>query len=132
MTKNIFFKIFISFLISIVLIMSFSQITPALNINLDKFDEKEDQSNATNHVANIIATVINYVQVLGVGIAILMIVILGIEWVGASPEGKAQVAKGAKYYILGAIFIFAAISLLQIIKNFTEKDIVKVVDKAAT
>jgi len=90
----------------------------------NKFEGTGDQSNATNTATTLAGKVINIVQVAGAGIAILMLVILGIKWIGASPEGKAQIMKSSRYYVLGAILIFAAVGLLQIIKNFTEKSIV--------
>ena len=52
-----------------------------------------------------------------------MLVILGIRWIYASPSGKAEIAKGSRYYILGAILIFSAVGLLQIVKNFTRGSI---------
>ena len=124
MTKNRLFKIIISIFIILTLIMIFSQTVSALGINMDSFKGKDDKSEATNKVANTIGTVINIIQIIGVGIAILMLVILGIKWVGESPSGKAQITKSIQYYIVGAIFIFSAIALLQIVKMFTQKNLV--------
>ena len=132
MTKNRIFKIIVTFLIGVTLIMSFSQIASGININLDKFDNSKDESEATNHVSNIISATINFTQIIGAGIAIMMIVVFGIKYVGASPDGKAELRKDATIYIIGAILIFAAVSLLQIVKNFAEKDIVEKVNKAIT
>ena len=52
------------------------------------------------------------------GIAILMLVVIAIKWIYASPTGKVQMAKTIRYYILGAIVIFAAATLLEIVRKF--------------
>ena len=54
------------------------------------------------------------------GIAIIMLIVIAIRWMGSSPSGKAQMGKTVRYYIAGAIFIFAAVGILQIVKNFSD------------
>lgn len=121
MKKTKVFKIVIAILIAITLFVAFAQTSLAANIDLTKFDSAKDKSQATNKAAVITGKVLNWIQVLGAGYAIVMLVVIGIRWVSASPSGKAQFSKTARYYILGAVFIFAAIGLLQIVKNFTDK-----------
>jgi hypothetical protein len=87
--------------------------------NLYAFDNKLDQGDTTNTVATILGKVINFIQVIGAGIAIIILIVIAIKWIYSAPEGKAQIAKSARMYILGTILIFAAIGLLQIVKNFT-------------
>ena len=124
MTKREVLKIIISILIVITLIMLLSQNVFALNYDISKkFDGTGDKSNATSEVSSFIGSTINIIQVVGAGFSILMLVILGIRWIYASPSGKAEIAKGSRYYILGAILIFSAVGLLQIVKNFTRGSI---------
>ena len=128
MAKNKLFKIIISVLIIAVLFIFFSQTVSAIGVGtaLNKFENQEivkDNSEATNKIANMISVVINVIQVVGAGVAILMLVVLGIKWMGESPSGKAQIAKSAKYYVLGAILIFTAVGLLQIVKSFTDESL---------
>jgi hypothetical protein len=52
-----------------------------------------------------------------------MIVIIAIKWIYASPKGKADIANYIKMYVLGVILIFAAVGLLQAVKNFAVKNI---------
>lgn len=120
MKKNIIFKFIITLLISITLIMTFSQpiFAKGIKIDIDKLEKNKDNSDATNHMANIIGAVINVIQVIGMGVAIIMLVVIGITWLGASPSGKAQIAKTSRIYIVGAVLIFTATGLLNIIKKF--------------
>ena len=115
------FKIIIAILIAITLFLAFSQNSFALSYNIDnKFRGTQDQGNATNTVAILLGKVINFIQVIGMGIAIIMLIVIGIRWMGSSPSGKVQLSKTLRYYIAGAIFIFAAVGLLEIVKNFTK------------
>jgi hypothetical protein len=82
-----------------------------------------DKSNSTNTVATILGKTINFIQVIGAGISIIILIVIAIKWMYSAPEGKAQIAKVARIYILGVILIFAATGLLQIIKNFALKNI---------
>lgn len=125
MTKNKIFKIIFTVLIIITLIMIFAQSSFALSFDISKkFVNTSDSSNATNKVSEVFGATINVLQVFGLGFALLMLVILGIRWIGVSPSGKADIARQSKYYILGVIFIVSGIAILQIIKNFTRISIV--------
>ena len=119
------FKITVAILIAVILFLTFTQPAFALGGRdiSNMFDNTQDRGNATNTVAVLIGKVINFAQVLGMGIAIIMLIVLAIRWIGSAPSGKAQIAKSSRYYIAGAIFIFAAIAILQIIKSFATKSI---------
>lgn len=124
MKKTKILKIIIAILIAITVFVAFAQNASALTIDLNQFDNETDKSNVTRTSADILGKAINILQVFGAGFAIIMLVVIGIRWMGASPSGKAQYAKTSRYYIIGAVFIFAAIGLLQIVKTFTKQSIV--------
>lgn len=115
--KNKVFKILIMLLISIFIISILSQTSSAYQIG-NMFEGKLDQSDASTHLTHIIGTVINILQIVASGIAILMLVFIAWKYLYESPKGKAQVAKTARYYILGCIIIFSAVGLLQLVKKF--------------
>ena len=119
MKKTKILKILVSVFLIIALLMLFTHNSFASFVDLDKFNNAKDKSNATNTVSKVLGSTINVIQVIAAGVAIIMLIVLGIKWIYESPSGKAQIAKSARYYILGAIIIFAAVGLLQIVKNFT-------------
>jgi type IV secretory pathway VirB2 component (pilin) len=57
------------------------------------------------------------------GVAIIMLIVLAIQYIAASPEGKAEVKKNATVYIVGAIILFAASGILGIIRRFAIQSI---------
>ena len=82
-----------------------------------------DTSGASNAASNIIGMIINIAQVIGTGVAIIMLIVLAIQYIAASPEGKAEVKKNATIYIVGAIILFAASGILGIIRRFAVNSI---------
>lgn len=74
-----------------------------------------DASNSVTSIANIVFGII---QVIALAVAVIMLTILGIKYVSASPEGKADIKKSATIYIVGAVLLFGTTGILQLIKSF--------------
>ena len=71
----------------------------------------------TNMVFNIGSTVLGIVQAVGYVVAVVILVWLGVKYIMASPDGKADIKKQAFAYILGAILLFAASTIVGIISS---------------
>ena len=84
---------------------------------------KGDGSGASQAASNVIGMIINIAQVIGMGVAIIMLVVLAIQYIAASPEGKAEIKKNATIYIVGAVILFAASGILGIIRRFAVNSI---------
>lgn len=52
--------------------------------------------------------------------AVVMLLYLGVKYISASPEGKAEIKKSAITYVIGAVLVFAAGTVLNIIRNLTD------------
>ena len=48
-------------------------------------------------------------------------IVIGIKYITASPEGKADIKGTAIAYLIGAVCIFAAVGILNGIKDIVEK-----------
>ncbi len=90
----------------------------ANSIGVDTFNNAKDESGAAGAVSNIIGSIITIVQVVGMGVAIIMLIVMAIKYISAAPSEKAEIKKGATIYIVGAIVLFSASGILGIIKNF--------------
>ena len=75
--------------------------------SLTQFDGKTDNSGASDSAQNIIGAVIT------------MLIVLAIKYISAAPGDKADIKKHAVVYVVGAIVLFAATGILQIIKSFS-------------
>ena len=78
-------------------------------------------SNAdTTKVTTLFGGIIQIMQVIGTGIAIIMLIVLAIKYLTASPEGKGEVKKSAAMYIVSAIVLFAAVNILAAIQGLAQ------------
>lgn len=67
---------------------------------------------------NVIYTII---RVAGTGIALLMVMILGIKYMMTSVEEKAEIKKQAIPILVGSAFIFATSNLLSMVAKIVEE-----------
>ena len=100
-----------------VVMASADGVDPA-NDSLKTTFKQTDKSGASNAASNVIGMIINIAQVIGMGVAIIMLIVLAIQYIAASPEGKAEIKKNATIYIVGAVILFAASGILGIIRRF--------------
>lgn len=60
-------------------------------------------------------------EVVTVGVGIIMLLVLGIKYMSAAPNEKAEIKKHAVVYIVGACMAFGATGITSIIKTFVEE-----------
>ena len=77
-------------------------------------------STGTNEVNTVAGWVIYIIQIIAFAAAVIMLIFVGIKFLTASPEGKAEIKKSAVIYVIGAILLFAATGILQIVRNLAE------------
>lgn len=76
-----------------------------------------DDSGMAAKVQTIAGNILSVVQVVGVATAVIMLIVLAIKYISSAPEDKAQIKSHAIVYVVGAICLFAASGILQLIKN---------------
>ncbi len=79
-----------------------------------------DTSDAKTAAENIVSALIDIFQVVGVGVAIIMLVMLAIQYLSAAPNEKAEIKKSVSIYVLGAVLLFAASGVLEIVQRFAK------------
>ena len=75
-------------------------------------------STAANSTQNIMGLVLGVVQAIAAGVAVIMLVVIGIKYVAAAPSEKADLKKSLITYVVGAILLFAGSGILQVVKTF--------------
>ena len=75
---------------------------------------------AATKIGEVLSVILGIAQVIGVAIAVIMLVVLAIKYISAAPGDKAEIKKHAVVYIVGAVVLFAAAGILQIIKTFVQ------------
>ena len=78
----------------------------------------QDTSGAAKSINRIVGSILTIVKVVGCGVAVIMLIVLAIKYISAAPGDKADIKKHAVVYVVGAVVLFAASGILQIVKNF--------------
>lgn len=122
MTKNLV-KVMAAVLVTIMIVAVLTSVSKAAWDDVGQFEGKGNDSGTIGTAQNIVAVIINVVQVVGVGVAIIMLIVLAIKYISAAPGDKADIKKHAVVYVVGAVVLFAASGILQIIKNFAQTNV---------
>ncbi len=73
----------------------------------------------TSGTTKVINNIIGIMQIVGTGISLIVISLLGIKYILASPSDKADVKKNIMPILIGCVLLFAAVNIAGIIENFT-------------
>lgn len=104
-------------IISIILIAVIVLFTIA-NITCMAVEIPQPDDNASvGGIAGTVSTILGIIKWAGAAIAVGMLMFIGIKYVTASPDGKAEIKKTAIIYVLGAVLIFSASAILGIIQT---------------
>lgn len=71
-------------------------------------------------VGNVINNVIGIMQVVGSGLSIIVITLLGIKYILASPGEKADVKKSIMPILIGCVLLFGAVNLIAAVEEFSK------------
>lgn len=72
---------------------------------------------AANSVTNFGKNLIGAIQVVGVGVAVIMLLYIAIKYLMAAPSEKADFKKTAVNYAIGAVVLFAAMAILELVQK---------------
>ena len=111
-------------LLAVMLVFAMSTSVFATTVGLDwdgatsSLNEKGEDGGAAKSVGKMANAILGIVQVVGMAVAVIMLVVLAIKYISAAPSDKAEIKKHAVVYIVGAVVLFGASGILQIVKNF--------------
>ena len=77
-----------------------------------------DMGGGDVEVKKIINRFIGAAQIIGVFVAVAMLIILGMKFMIASAEEKAEIKKHLTVYVIGAVSMFGAAGILEIVQKF--------------
>jgi len=76
------------------------------------------QYEGTNQITAVGQRIMGIVQTVGVVVAVVILMVLGIKYMMGSAEEKAEYKKTMMPYIIGAILIFGATTIANMVYNF--------------
>ena len=109
-------------LLAIMLVSTGLTVVNAANVTIPIDQVKGDTtSDIAKGVNNIGGTILGVLQVAAAVIAVIVLVVLAIKYIMASPNDKADIKKSATGYIIGAVILFGASGLLAWLQNTVSK-----------
>ena len=123
--KRIITKFIVVILISILLIVCFGSVVSKAEHDWEEDINKQvnvtGSSNVTNTTRNVMGVAIVITRTVCMGVAFIMLTILGIKYMTSAPSDRASVVKHAYVYIFGAILMFASSGIIGIIAKFASQ-----------
>ena len=103
----------ITIISTILICISFVTLSFAASTPIDMTPEGE-----SGEVLNVGKRIMGVIQTVGVVIAVVVLMVLGIKYMMGSAEEKAEYKKTFIPYIIGAILVFAASTIANVVYNF--------------
>ena len=75
-------------------------------------------SNSQTQIKSVGEKIVGIIQVIGIVIAVVVIMVVGIKYMMGSVEEKAEYKKTMMPYIIGAVLIFAGSTLANVVYQF--------------
>ena len=118
MSKAIRFLIF--FLMIIYILFTFSNAVFATGSGTMDPSQFEDKENPIDEATDSISkNIIGVLRIVGATVAIVILLVIAMKYMVAAPGDKADIKKSLIPYLIGAIIIFGAIGILQIIESIS-------------
>ena len=115
MKKNLLITI-----IFIIVLMLFCNTALAAVVDFSGASSPTELGGADGTVKALTSTILAIARTIGLGIAIVILMVIGCKYMIASPGEKADIKTHAINYVIGAVVMFAAAGILSIIKSFVD------------
>ena len=112
-------------LLSILIILSICNISMAAGGVFDdtaRFDTTVDPD-IEKTTKGFLGGAIDVVQIFSVGLAVILLIVNAIQYMNAAPDAKADIKKKMVLYGIGAVIVFSATQIAEIIYRFFDKNI---------
>ena len=63
--------------------------------------------------------IVNIIQTVGIVIAVVIILVIGIQYIMGSAEQKAEYKKTMMPYLIGALLLFAGVNIVKVVYNLS-------------
>ena len=105
-------------LIVLTILLAISNVVLATDIpgKIDQIAQGNSSADTTK-VVNLGATIVTIMQTVGIVVAVVVLLILGIKYMMGSAEEKAEYKKTMIPYLVGAILIFASTTIVNVVYN---------------
>lgn len=117
MKKSI--KVISTLLLTIMLVASIAGTVLAVDPNTVLNGLNGNSNVQTNDLTKVGNNIVTIIQVVGIVIAVIVLLVIGIKYMMGSASEKAEYKKTMIPYIVGAVLIFAGTSLVRVIYSLS-------------
>ena len=117
MKKSI--KVISTLLLAIMLVASIAGTVLAVDPNTVLNGLNGNGNVQTNDLTKVGNNIVTIIQVVGIVIAVIVLLVIGIKYMMGSASEKAEYKKTMIQYIVGAVLIFAGTSLVRVIYSLS-------------
>lgn len=112
-------KIIFTIILIMIIMFAFSSQSMAFDWKgqMTSMVNAEVTSQAKGSVENIMGSAITIAQLIGTGIALIMLIVIAIKYMASAPSDKADLKKHAVVYVVGAVILFSTVGILEIIQK---------------
>ena len=105
-------------LIVLTILLAISNVVLATDIpgKIDQIAQGNSSADTTK-VVNLGATIVTIMQTVGIVVAVVVLLVLGIKYMMGSAEEKAEYKKTMIPYLVGAVLIFASTTIVNVVYN---------------
>ena len=105
-------------LVVLMVLTSISSVVCAADVEsqIKKISQGNKSANA-DKVTELGATIVTIMQTVGIVVAVVILLVIGIKYMIGSAEEKAEYKKTMIPYIVGAILIFASTTIVNVVYN---------------
>ncbi len=114
MSKQV--KIVTTILMVVAIIATISNVVFGAGIISSLSGDHTSVSGASN-ITSLGKTIVGILQVVGIVVAVVVLLVIGIKYMMGSAEEKAEYKKVMIPYIIGALLIFAATTIVNVVYN---------------
>ena len=82
-------------------------------------EDHKDNTGAAANVSTMSSILITSVRITGISVAVVILLVLAMKYMIAAPGEKADIKKSAVPYVIGALVLFGAVGILEIINKFS-------------
>ena len=110
-------KIITTVLMILAILCSLANVVFGTSIISSLSGDKTSSVSAAGDMTNLAGKIIGVIQILGIIVAVVVLLVLGIKYMVGSAEEKAEYKKTMMPYVVGALLIFAASTIVNILYN---------------
>lgn len=113
-------KIFAILLILAIAMVAFTTVANATAGDVANIFQKAEESNVdTGDMTTVAGNIVNIITWVGIIVAIIVLLVLGIKYMMGSAAEKAEYKKTMIPYLVGAVLIFGASAIVQAVVKMT-------------